>query len=198
MQWLDMTSRQNRKACVQVWVHPRVEDSKIYWEADSDSALTKVCASFHSRQTKFHLHDLHAMWPNTSFPAFSGKGNAALRFRKSNEPALNYCNKQYSVSCTVSVQGLAALLVQGLSDSAADDIVAIPPDFIDRLGLQQSLTPSRNNGFLNMFRLMQRKSLELVQQQEHSPQEVNAHLQLHNAHLHLADNCVQRPFCPTL
>ncbi|KAL0053846.1 hypothetical protein WJX82_011690 [Trebouxia sp. C0006] len=97
------------QGCVsQVWVHPRVEDGKIFWEADSDSALTK---------------------------------------------------------------GLAALLVQGLSGSTAADIVAIPPDFIDRLGLQQSLTPSRNNGFLNMFRLMQRKSLDLVQTEEHGAQE---------------------------
>lgn len=70
------------------------------------------------------------------------------------------------------MQGLAALLVQGMSGSTAADIVAIPPDFIDRLGLQQSLTPSRNNGFLNMFRLMQRKSLEIVQQDSHGIAEV--------------------------
>ncbi len=76
----------------------------------------------------------------------------------------------------VFLQGLAALLVQGLSGSTAADIVAIPPDFIDRLGLQQSLTPSRNNGFLNMFRLMQRKSLDLVQTEEHGAQEVKPHV----------------------
>jgi len=29
-------------ADVQVWVHPHVEAGKIFWEADSDSALTKV------------------------------------------------------------------------------------------------------------------------------------------------------------
>ena len=27
---------------VQVWVHPHVKGDKIFWEADSDSALTKV------------------------------------------------------------------------------------------------------------------------------------------------------------
>jgi hypothetical protein len=37
-------------------------------------------------------------------------------------------------------------------------ILRIEPDFIEMLGLKQSLTPSRNNGFLNMFKLMQRKA----------------------------------------
>eukprot|EP00891_Asterochloris_glomerata_P001369 jgi/Astpho2/1369/e_gw1.00025.102.1_t len=65
-----------------------------------------------------------------------------------------------------SVLGLAALLVQGLSGCEPQQIVQIPPNFIEKLGLQQSLTPSRNNGFLNMFRMMQRKSLELVHAQD--------------------------------
>ena len=34
----------------------------------------------------------------------------------------------------------------------------VPPDFIAMLGLQQALTPSRNNGFLNMFKLMQARA----------------------------------------
>ncbi len=59
-------------------------------------------------------------------------------------------------------QGLAALLVTGLSGCTPAEIVTVQPDFIEALGLKQSLTPSRNNGFLNMFRLMQRKTLELV------------------------------------
>jgi len=30
--------------CVQVWVVPEVREGKIYWRADSDSALTKAGA----------------------------------------------------------------------------------------------------------------------------------------------------------
>lgn len=59
-------------------------------------------------------------------------------------------------------KGLAALLVKGLSGCTPEEIVKTDPGFIDMLGLSQSLTPSRNNGFLNMFRLMQKKSLELI------------------------------------
>lgn len=58
-------------------------------------------------------------------------------------------------------QGLAALLVQGLSGVPPAEVAALDPGFIESLGLKQALTPSRNNGFLNMFRLMQRKAAQL-------------------------------------
>lgn len=58
-------------------------------------------------------------------------------------------------------KGLAALLVQGLSGCTPHEVCGIEPDFIEMLGLKQSLTPSRNNGFLNMFRLMQVRSPRL-------------------------------------
>ncbi|XP_065022012.1 sufE-like protein 1, chloroplastic/mitochondrial [Musa acuminata AAA Group] len=64
-------------------------------------------------------------------------------------------------SDSVLTKGLAALLVLGLSGSPAPVIARVPPDFVHLLGLRQSLTPSRNNGFLNMLKLMQQKALQL-------------------------------------
>uniref|UniRef100_A0A7S0UU09 Fe-S metabolism associated domain-containing protein n=1 Tax=Polytomella parva TaxID=51329 RepID=A0A7S0UU09_9CHLO len=59
-------------------------------------------------------------------------------------------------------KGLAALLVQGLSGCRPEEVVALNPSFIELLGLKQSLTPSRNNGFFNMLRLMQRKAAMVI------------------------------------
>lgn len=61
-----------------------------------------------------------------------------------------------------SSQGLAALLVLGLSGCTPKEVLSIQPEFIEMLGLKQSLTPSRNNGFLNAFKLMQLKCLGLL------------------------------------
>lgn len=57
------------------------------------------------------------------------------------------------------VKGLVGLLVEGLSGLTPAEIVSITPDFIQDTGLNVSLTPSRANGFYNIFQMMKNKAL---------------------------------------
>jgi len=59
-------------------------------------------------------------------------------------------------------KGLAAVLVEGLNGLPPADIVKLTPDFIQATGLGVSLTPSRANGFYNIFSTMQKKALSLL------------------------------------
>jgi cysteine desulfuration protein SufE len=59
------------------------------------------------------------------------------------------------------VKGLVALLVEGLNGLTVAEIVKLTPDFIQATGLDVSLTPSRANGFYNIFSMMQQKAAVL-------------------------------------
>ncbi|MDX2239667.1 MAG: SufE family protein [Leptolyngbyaceae cyanobacterium bins.302] len=59
-------------------------------------------------------------------------------------------------------KGLVAVLVEGLNGLPPTDIVKLTPDFIQETGLGVSLTPSRANGFYNIFNTMQKKALSLL------------------------------------
>lgn len=56
-------------------------------------------------------------------------------------------------------KGLVAVLIEGLDGLTPAEIVQLTPDFIQDTGLDVSLTPSRANGFYNIFQTMQSKAL---------------------------------------
>ncbi|KAL3909652.1 MAG: hypothetical protein SGILL_008003, partial [Bacillariaceae sp.] len=58
-------------------------------------------------------------------------------------------------------KGLVALLVRCLSGNTAEAIQKVDPQFIKAAKIEQSLTPGRNNGFLNMLKSMKQKALAL-------------------------------------
>jgi cysteine desulfuration protein SufE len=53
-------------------------------------------------------------------------------------------------------KGLVAVLVEGMNGLTPQEIVQLTPDFIKDTGLAASLTPSRANGFYNIFQTMQK------------------------------------------
>ncbi|HEX6983434.1 MAG TPA: SufE family protein [Balneolaceae bacterium] len=75
----------------QVWLHTKLEDGKIIFEADSDAAITK---------------------------------------------------------------GLVALMVRLYSGQDPDTIIATPPEFIKKIGMEQHLSPTRSNGLASMVKQM--------------------------------------------
>ena len=60
------------------------------------------------------------------------------------------------------VKGLVAFLIEGLNGLTPEEIIQVQPNFIEETGLQVSLTPSRANGFHNIFQLMKQKAAELI------------------------------------
>jgi len=60
-------------------------------------------------------------------------------------------------------KGLLALLIEGLSGLPPEAVASMDPGFIAETGLQASLTPSRANGFLNIFRMMQAQARRLAE-----------------------------------
>ncbi len=56
-------------------------------------------------------------------------------------------------------KGLVGLLMEGLNGVTPETVVQLSPDFIQRTGLDVSLTPSRSNGFYNIFKTMQQRAI---------------------------------------
>jgi cysteine desulfuration protein SufE len=50
---------------------------------------------------------------------------------------------------------ITSIAVNGMPPSYVSEM---PPDFADEMGIRSSLTPSRANGFLNMFKRVQEEA----------------------------------------
>ncbi|WP_017659298.1 SufE family protein [Baaleninema simplex] len=59
-------------------------------------------------------------------------------------------------------KGLLAFLIRGTNGLTPEEVVKLAPDFIEETGLRTSLTPSRANGFYNIFKTMKQKALLLA------------------------------------
>ena len=53
------------------------------------------------------------------------------------------------------VKGLVRVLLNVYSGLTPEEILQTPPDFIEKLGFKESLSPSRANGFLSMIKQIQ-------------------------------------------
>jgi cysteine desulfuration protein SufE len=56
-------------------------------------------------------------------------------------------------------KGLVALLVRGLDGLTPEEVTHLCADFIKDTGLEVNLTPSRANGFYNIFETMKKKAI---------------------------------------
>lgn len=53
------------------------------------------------------------------------------------------------------VKGLVALVLQVYSDATPEEILTTPPEFIEKIGLKNNLSPSRSNGLVAMIKQIQ-------------------------------------------
>tara|TARA_B100001250_G_scaffold566_1_gene518 strand:- start:558 stop:980 length:423 start_codon:yes stop_codon:yes gene_type:complete len=86
------------------------------------------------------------------------------------------CQSEAHVECTIDenggfqlhgaadaniVQGLIAILAIGVDGLTPSSVANIKPDFVDEMDVKASLTPSRANGFMNMFEMIRQTAEQM-------------------------------------
>jgi len=60
------------------------------------------------------------------------------------------------------VQGLMSVTAMAVNGMAPEEVSSMSPDYADAMGIRNSLTPSRANGFLNMFERVRSEAERMV------------------------------------
>jgi len=60
------------------------------------------------------------------------------------------------------VQGLMAITALAVNGMSPEYVSQMSPNYANEMGIQSSLTPSRANGFLNMFRRIQEEARKFL------------------------------------
>jgi len=63
-----------------------------------------------------------------------------------------------------TVQGLAAILANGLNDAKPEEILAVPGDFYTEMGLQEAISFQRLNGFQGVLAHMKQAAVKLMEE----------------------------------
>lgn len=61
------------------------------------------------------------------------------------------------------VQGLMAITSVALEGLTPTDVTCVSPSYVEEMGLMQALSPSRANGFLNMFMKVQDEARAMME-----------------------------------
>lgn len=127
--------------------------------------LERIVERFKRRSNPKQRYE-QLLWYAQKLPAMSEEG-------KIPENKVNGCVSQVFITANLEegkvwyqgdsdaqlVKGLVALLIEGLNGLTPQEILQVTPDFIEETGLKVSLTPSRANGFYNIFQTMKKKAL---------------------------------------
>lgn len=128
-------------------------------------SLAKIVQRF-AHQTDNKLRYEQLLWYAKKLPEFPAEA-------KLPENKVPGCVSQVYITCQLQgekvyfqgdsdsqlVKGLLGLLITGLNGLTIGEILELSPEFIKDTGLNVSLTPSRANGFYNIFQTMRKQAL---------------------------------------